>query len=108
MMTKEEYEERRRLFFERLDNGYYSKPAKPKVAVVTLPVSEKIAEAVRVNPGSVGVSARGADGIAVVEGPKGNPNNVMVRVELVSEVDAAGRPVWRKAGAVHEYNRSTR
>jgi hypothetical protein len=98
------YEERKRLFFEKLDSGYYFRPAKPKVPVVTLPVSPKIAEAVRTNPESVRVSARGADGIAVIEGPKGNPNHVTVRVDLVSEVDAEGRPVWPMAAAVHQYD----
>jgi hypothetical protein len=98
------YEERKKLFFERLDNGYYFRPAKPKVAIVTLPVSPKIAAAVSANPESVRVSARGADGIAVIEGPKGNLNHVTVRVDLVSEVDAQGRPVWPTAGAVHQYN----
>ena len=38
------YEERKRLFFEKVDSGYYTRPAKPKVAVVTLPVSQKIAK----------------------------------------------------------------
>jgi hypothetical protein len=30
--------------------------------------------------------------------------NVRVCVEQVIEVDADGRPVWPKAGAVHEYD----
>jgi hypothetical protein len=98
------YEERKRLFFEKADSGYYTRPAKPKVAVVTLPVSPKIAKAVKANPESVRVSARGEDGIAVVEGPRGNPNNVTVRVDLVAEVDAQGLPVWDRCGVVHEYN----
>jgi hypothetical protein len=98
------YEERKRRFFEKVDSGYYTRPAKPKVPVVTLPVSPKIAEAVRANPESVRVSARGEDGIAVIEGPRGNPTGVIVRIDLVSDVDAQGRPVWPKVGVVHEYN----
>ena len=98
------YEERKRLFFEKVDSGYYTRPAKPKVAVVTLPVSQKIAKAVKANPESVRVSARGEDGIAVVERPRGNSTGIMVRVDLVAEVDAQGRPVWDRCGVVHEYD----
>jgi hypothetical protein len=99
------YEERKRRFFERLDSGYYFREPQPKpVAVVTLPVSDKIAKAVRASPNSVRLSARGEDGIAVVEGPRSNPHHVTVRVDQVMEVDAVGRPVWPKTGAVHEYN----
>jgi hypothetical protein len=73
-------EERKRRFFERLDNGYYFRPS---VAVLSLPVTEQLAEAVTANPESVRVSARRADGVSVVGGPRGNPNHVSVRVDLV-------------------------
>ena len=98
------WQQRRARLFERLENGYYGLGSKPNVSVMSLPVSEKIAEAVRANPNSVRVSARGEDGIAVVEGPKANPTGVTVRVDLVRGVDRDGRPVWPVAGAVHEYN----
>jgi len=98
------HEDLKRRFFEKVDSGCFTRPAKPKVPVVTLPVSEKIAEAVRANPESLRVSARGEDGIALVEGPRGNPAHVTVRIDYVAEVDADGRPVWPKARVVHEYN----
>jgi len=99
------YEERKKLFFEKVDSGYYFGDPQPKpVAVVTLPVSDRIAEAARTNPNSVRVSARGADGIALVEGPRANPHHVVVRVDLVAEVDRFGRPVWDRPGVAHEYN----
>jgi hypothetical protein len=103
------FEEKRRRFEERLATGFYIRPAKPKpTAVVSLPVSEKIAEAVIANPASVRVSARGEDGIAVVEGPRPNRNNVLVRVDWVREVDAEGRPIYEQPGAVSEYDTFSR
>jgi hypothetical protein len=36
--------------------------------------------------------------------PQPNPQHVTVKVDDVREVDANGRPVWPKAGAIHEYN----
>lgn len=99
------HEERRKRFYERLNSGAFIRDAKPKpTPVVTVPVSEKIAEAVKANPGSVRVSARGADGIAVVEGPRRNPSGVTVRVDLVRELDGEGRPIYEGSGVVHEYD----
>jgi hypothetical protein len=79
---------------------------KPKpVPVVSVPVSEKIADAVKTNPGSVRVTARDADGVSRFEGPLRNPQHVTVRVDLVQEVDANGRPVYHdRGGVVSEYN----
>lgn len=80
-------------------------PLRPKpTAVVTLPVSEKIAAAIKADPQSVRVAARGEDGVQVVEGPKRNAGNVTVRVDMVREVDAAGRPIWERGGAVSDYD----
>jgi hypothetical protein len=78
-------------------------PAKPKVPVVSVPVTEQFAEVVAANPESVRVVARREDGVSVLARPEDNPL-VRVRVDLVREVDACGRPVWPKGGAVHEYN----
>jgi hypothetical protein len=96
-------EERRKRFFERIDNEPL-RPAPPKpTAVVTLPVSEKLAAAAKANPESVRVAARGSDGTSRIEGPR--PNSlVTVCVDYVREVDANGRPVWPQTGAVHEYD----
>ena len=99
-------EELRRELQEKLASGYFfqyeDEEPKPE-PVLTVPVSEKIAAAVRANPESVRISARSAEDIHVVEGPRGQ-GGVSVRVDWVSEVDANGRPVWPKAEAVHEYN----
>ena len=47
-------EEKRRRFEERLASDYYIRPAKPKLTpVLSLPVSEKIADAVKANPASL-------------------------------------------------------
>jgi hypothetical protein len=98
-------EEKRRRFEERLATGFYIRPAKPKpTAVVSLPVSDKIADAVTANPASLRVSARGEDGIAVVEGPRPNSNNVTVRIDWIREVDADGRPIYETREAVSEYD----
>ena len=99
--------EKRKAFDERIASGYYVKrlleTARVATPVVTLPVSERLAEAIKENPGSVRVSARAADGLHRVEGARANPR-VGVRVDLVREVDEEGRPVWDRGGAVHEYN----
>lgn len=95
-------------FQERMASGYYIREAlKPKptpVPVLSVPVSEKVAEAAQANPESVRVSARDAGDIHVVEGPRRNTNNVTVRVDRVFEVDAAGRPVWPENRVVSDYN----
>jgi len=96
-------EERHKRFFERIDNEPL-RPAPPKpTPVVTLPVSEKLAEAAKANPESVRVAARGSHGIAIVEGPRRN-SIVTVCVDYVREVDANGRPVLPQAGVGHEYD----
>jgi hypothetical protein len=73
------------------------------VPVLVIPVSEKVAAAAKANPESVRVSARSAEDVHVVEGPRRN-EVVHVRVDRVAEVDANGRPVWDQGGAVHEYD----
>jgi hypothetical protein len=94
-------EEKRRLFYERLESGYYNRKPQPvAVPVAVVPVSEKIAGAVKANPQSVRISARGNDGLAIVEGPRSG--NVRVMIEYVREVDADGRPVW--PGVVSDYD----
>jgi hypothetical protein len=96
-------EERRRRFFDRIDNEPL-RPAKPRpTPVVTLPVSEKLAEAAKANPETVRVSARGSDGMSRIEGPRRN-SIVTVCVDYVREVDANGRPVWDDPRPVHEYD----
>jgi len=96
-------EERRKRFFERIENEPL-RPAKPKpTPVVTLPVSENVAQAAKAHPESVRIAARDANGMSVIEGPR--PKSIVtVCVDYVREVDANGRPVWPQAGTVHEYN----
>ncbi len=101
-------EARERLAAELYAEALRIPSAKPKpVAVLTVPVSERIAKAAQANPQSVRVSACGQDGVSVFDGAKHNSNRVVVRVDLVREVDAQGRPVWDQARVVHEYNRWT-
>ena len=94
------YEQKKKLLDERLAS-WLTRPA--PTPVVTVPVSKQMAKAVEANPESVRVSARDAEGQHRVEGPKDDPR-VTVRVDLVSEVDAEGRPVWGRPGVIHEYN----
>jgi hypothetical protein len=100
-MTREEFEALEREFEEQMATPLPM--AKPKVAVVTVPLSAGDAAVVAKNPESVRVSARREDGVSLLMRPVPNAL-VKVCVEQVQEVDGWGRPVWPKAGAVHEYN----
>jgi hypothetical protein len=93
-------EERRKRFLERIEAGNFRRL--PTVVAV-VPVSQRVAEAVKANPKSVRVSARGADGISIIERPRLNAN-VMVMIDHVQEVDANGRPVWYRPGVVSDYD----
>jgi hypothetical protein len=94
-------EERRKRFLKRIEAGDFRRlPA----AVALVPVSPKVAEAVKANPESVRISAKGADGISIIERPQRNHVNVKVMVDYVREVDADGRPMWDRPGVVHEYD----
>jgi hypothetical protein len=57
--------------------------AKPKVVATVTP---KMAEAIKANPGSLRVSAKGADEVPVIDRPR------RTEVMEVLEVDAQGRP----------------
>jgi hypothetical protein len=94
-------EERKRRLYERLKKGF---APVPKADVVVVPVSGGFAEKVRANPDGLRLSVRGYDGITSIERPRTNPLHVTVVVDRVREVDALGRPVWDRPGAVHEYN----
>ena len=96
------HEEALKLFREKLYGGYFN--LKPKTAVLTVPVSDKIAELVKANPDGVRVSVRRADGVTEFERPQRNSTNVTAMVDWVREVDADGRPVWPQAGAVSDYD----
>lgn len=95
------HEEALKLFREKLYGGYFNR--KPKVAVVTVPVSDAVAEVVKANPDSVRISATRSDGVSVFERPRPSAN-VTVMVNEVREVDADGRPIWDRQGAVSDYD----
>lgn len=101
-MTREEYAKLEREFEE-----FLSKPipkAKPKpVAVVSVPVSDTDAAVIAANPESVRVWARRDDGVSVLIKPQHNPQHVTVRTDWVNQVDANGRPIWDRGGAVSDY-----
>jgi hypothetical protein len=79
-------------------------PPRPKpVNVVVVPLRAEDAAVAKANPESVRVSARREDGATQMMKPLA-AGHVRVLVEQVREVDAEGRPVWPKSGAVHEYN----
>jgi hypothetical protein len=71
-------EEKRRVFDERLANGYYIRPWKPKAVVAR--ISQRLTRAARANPDSltVYVSAKADDGTIAIE-----------RVRLVEITDVA-------------------
>jgi hypothetical protein len=98
------HEELQRELEEKLASGYYFRRKPAPVPVLTVPISEKVAAAAESNPDSVRVAARTEFGEHVVEGPRRNANNVTVRVDHVTEVDGAGRPVWGVARVVSDYN----
>jgi hypothetical protein len=88
-------EERKRQIMEEL---WPTRP--PPQSVLAAPISDRMAAAVRTNPESVKVVAKEETGATLIEGNV----TVRVRTDLVWEVDGEGRPVWPKAGVVHEYN----
>jgi len=79
--------------------------AKPNpTPVLTVPVTPQFAEKVAAEPESVRVFVRGADGTTAVERPRHNPHNVTVRIDLVTDVDAQGRPIYDRGRVIHEYD----
>ena len=77
-------------------------PAKQPVDVVVVPLKAEDAAIVRAAPESVRVVARREDGVSMLMKPQRNSNCVEVLVDRVMEVDAYGRPVWPKGGAVQQ------
>jgi hypothetical protein len=79
-------------------------PIKPAATrVLTVPVSERVAAAVKANPRDVLIAVRAADGTTLLERPVSS-SRVTVRIDCVRDVDALGRPIYPKAGAVSDYN----
>jgi hypothetical protein len=67
-------------FYAELAAWVRDEPLPQPVAVLTIPVDDVIAKAVKANPDSVRIRARGADGIPVVGGPKRNDEGIKLRV----------------------------
>jgi hypothetical protein len=95
-------EQVRREAIERLKQKRAARlAAKP---VLTAPVSKRVAEAVKANPESVVIHAKTSEGVMVFDRPAQlGPGFVTVRVDLVSRVDAEGRPIYDR-GVVSDYN----
>ena len=89
------YEEMCKLFYERLENGYYFKLAKATVPVVTVPVTVAVAKAVKANPENVRISVRRADGVTLFARPQCNPLGLGVVVGVVQKVDEVKLSVWQ-------------
>jgi hypothetical protein len=86
------YEELHKQFIERLYSDYYLRSPD---SVVLIPVSPRVAAAVRANPVSVRVSVRTVEGVHLLEAPKlRNRAGIEVRVGEAKEVDQDGFPVW--------------
>jgi hypothetical protein len=95
------YEEKKRLLYEKLAQGFPRD--KPKVDFVTVPINPTDAEVIRRRPESLRLHAQRDDGVTVLMRPL-QRDHVKILVDRVAEVDAYGRPIWPKAGAEHEYN----
>jgi hypothetical protein len=87
------YEEKRKLFFERLESDYYFKPAKPKVPMIAVPITTAIAELAEANKKGVTLVIRRDDGVSLVVRPQGNALGLGVTIMWVEEVDEDGLPV---------------
>jgi hypothetical protein len=93
-------EQVRREAIERLKQKRAARlAAKP---VLTAPISRRVAEAVNANPESVVIRAKTSEGVTVFDRPFGQ-GFVKVRVDLVSRVDAEGRPIYDR-GVLTDYN----
>jgi hypothetical protein len=87
------YEEKRRLFFERLESDYYFKLVKGTVPVVSVPVTEAVAEVAKANCEGVTLVIRRDDGVTVIARPQCNALGLGVTVTWVQELNEHGLPV---------------
>jgi hypothetical protein len=69
-----------RLFAELEAWVKYDEPLPSPIAVLSIPVDDKIAKAAKANPGSVRISARGVDGIAIVGGAERNRESITLKI----------------------------
>jgi hypothetical protein len=87
------WEEKRKLFYERLDNGYYRDRCLGlnKVPVVAVPVTAAIAEEAKANLEGVAIVIRRPDKVTLYGRPQRNRLGLGVRVGVVQEVDDEGK-----------------
>jgi hypothetical protein len=85
------YEELKEKFFKKLWSDYYLRD--PDMVLV-IPVSRRVADAVRVNPESVRVVVTDEFGARLVESARANRAGVTVKVGESKECDEEGFPVW--------------
>jgi hypothetical protein len=108
MKGQRTYEEIRKELDEKLASGYFNRTdddPEPTVSLVSVPVPLEDAKDIANNAENVGLTYRRRDdGVNVIVKPMRNPLNVTVMVDQVTGVDAYGRPVYLKSGAIHEYN----
>ena len=75
--TVEQWEAR---FYAEIEAWVRGEPFPEPVAVLTIPVDDKIAKAVKANPSTIRIRVRGADGIAIIGGAKRNDEGIKLRV----------------------------
>jgi len=87
------HEEKRKLFFERLDNGYYRDRCLGlnKVPVVAVPVTAAVADAAKANLEGVAIVIRRTDGVTLFGKAQRNRLGLGVRVGVVQEIDDEGK-----------------
>jgi hypothetical protein len=87
------HEEKRKLFFERLDNGYYRDRCLGlnKVPVVAVPVTVAVADAAKSNLEGVAIVIRRTDGVTLFGRAQHNRLGLGVRVGVVQEIDDEGK-----------------
>jgi len=67
-------------FYAELEAWVRDEPLPKPVAVLTIPVDDQIAKAVKVNPGSLRIRARDTDGRPIIGGAKRNDEGIKLRV----------------------------
>jgi hypothetical protein len=88
------YEERQRRFLEYLySEECYRRVMRPSVPVVSVPVTEAVAEVAKANREGVTLVVRRSDGVSVVARPHANALGFGVTVTLVRELNEDGLPV---------------
>jgi len=80
MRRDDQLSHEQRRFFAEVDAWVRGEPFPKPVAVLTIPVNGKIADAAKINPSGVRISARDADGRHIVGGPERNREGITLKV----------------------------